>query len=104
MSERKHTPGPWETADEGNEIKIIALTREAWVEVATVDGISETGIADAALITAAPDLFEACQEIVHGFAEVDGKGTFTYRVKRDVALKTIAALEKAKGENAGQGS
>jgi hypothetical protein len=47
-SEAAHTPEPWEVDDKDGVASIIALTREAWVVVATVEHLDEVArLADA---------------------------------------------------------
>jgi hypothetical protein len=58
MSEIKHTPGPWQAADDHvfNEIGIL---------IPTIYGSNDDSIkANAHLIAAAPDLLEALQVII----------------------------------------
>jgi hypothetical protein len=97
MSETKFTPGPWtwdfDRDDEQNAI--------VWLEsddnmrvcfLAHCAKVSETH-ANAALIAAAPDLYEALAAIVDH--ETNKRDFFTWGKKVDAAT---AALKKARGE------
>lgn len=82
----KHTPGPWTIYPHTKGIDIIVD-----------DGADGKGIAtarnanDAALIAAAPYMFEALQTIVANAASVQMDPQWAVRVAR-------AAMNKAKGE------
>jgi hypothetical protein len=54
-------------------------------------------LADAKLISAAPNLLEAVENIIFGFAGTDEDGRTTYTLGRREALQLHAALAKARG-------
>ena len=91
----KHTPGPWEpdirlaqamvTDSNGNAIADIARHEFSATEQSYSD---ECIAANARLISAAPDMFDALQAIVDAFGDQDS-------ILIDQAK---AALAKAKGE------
>jgi hypothetical protein len=65
MSEPKHTPGPWTVRP--------WFRNKAWIVRADGDGVAELAVAlvegvatspDARLIAAAPDLYDACKEVL----------------------------------------
>ncbi len=69
----KHTPGPWFVKEQGfPDIRVAAPPEDdeydyyivaeiAFNDDSTVDDIDEEDLANARLISAAPDLFEACR-------------------------------------------
>lgn len=90
----KHTPGPWEIEEEseGHSITNRAFTGDEWC-IAEVYGKTDTSIANANLIAAAPDLLEALLGVerlcaASGYIGVNGQ-----------YLKIVrAAIAKARGE------
>ena len=102
-----HTPGPWIVC-ECDESAIVYIEQDRGAlhdeEPSTIgeidlagDGIDkDTGLANARLIAAAPDLLAACEELVRGF---DGETDCTELL--DMIDKVArAALSKAKGGEA----
>lgn len=78
----KHTPGPWENVGHsGNDAeafviegpdRTIAWTCDTYDEGAEAGTVTETDEANANLICAAPDLLEACEQVL--LASEDGGG------------------------------
>lgn len=61
MSEGKHTPGPWKVWE---GIACCTVDHAEWgATIAEVGENDERGMADAALIAAAPEMLEALKEI-----------------------------------------
>lgn len=100
MSTAKHTPGPWKLSDEGQYN--LVWSDELKDYVASVHVYDSKGHlyanadANAALISAAPDLLEALQAIVDeagpSFGHTDGPGTINR-----MAFAARAAIAKATG-------
>lgn len=78
------SPGPWGIGD-GDEVYSIA----AYCSVAMVC-LHNEGKANARLIAAAPDLFDALQTALHALDGIMDRGT--------AMDKGLAALAKARGE------
>jgi len=93
MNKAKWTPGPWKAIEDGSilgpeENEHVAFARH-WRFV----GNTEIAEANANLISAAPDMAEALENIVIGF---DSCGPML--LQEDVE-KARAALQKARGES-----
>ena len=93
MSETKFTPGPWLMEPSGSDSYELAPPdtegRPDWSrEVAVVI----SGTADANLIAAAPDLYEACRQLVAAMHQLDKSH------HREVPFAE-AAMAKARGES-----
>ena len=96
-----HTPGPWtyDALQKGGgykklKTKWIILAPQADDEVATVRCGGDIGEANACLISAAPDLLEACKSAIYGANTKGQGGTLT---AYDVDLLR-AAIAKAEGK------
>lgn len=91
MSKSKHTPGPWACCiPKSNEYVAIVAGELAVASVNTACGLDGTLLpceANANLIAAAPDLFDACE------AMLQGRRSISQAIKM-----ARAAVEKAKGE------
>lgn len=94
------TPGPWraERNDGCKQIKAYTGRRAAdhkrqWHEVACTPGLAddEVDLANASLIAAAPELYEALDQVDDWLRSGDGDG-------QALMLKTGNALAKARGE------
>jgi hypothetical protein len=86
------TPGPW-TAERGNR----GADRPMFITASVHDGIQGWTDADAHLIAAAPDLYEALERIVKW---MDAQG-YNALYLDDTAIKDAhIALAKARGETA----
>ena len=94
MTERKWTPGPWEA--DGCFIDANRCMEQVCNTLSSVNG---RNFADARLIAAAPDLYEALESAeesiatfmgVHGYPMDSGAG--------DILRQVSAALAKARGE------
>lgn len=85
-----HTPGPWwvEKTDhpmgEGREV------HDDWGLTANVNGDSATSQANAALISAAPDLLEACEMLLTYLGDWDDP-------EDETCVAARKAIAKAKG-------
>lgn len=90
----KHTPGPWEKVDgtDGITRGIRGWHGPEIVNVINWNGISRatsvTGQANAKLIAAAPDLLEACIELI-GLAEREGWRHVSIIKAREAIAKAI---------------
>ena len=91
----KHTPGPW---------KVISVD---WTPSGNarfeIEGICRTGIADARLISAAPELLEACRQMMRWFEVEDDHSQMPEFMDRltlchQVEVLASAAIAKATGE------
>lgn len=102
FAQAAHTPGPWEVDDANGIAAVIAFTPEAWVEVARVEhGDREARLADARLISAAPDLLAAAKMSLEYFERcVMSCDDPDSEVPEAVALR--AAIAKATGQTAGE--
>lgn len=105
MSDRKHTPGPWNLSEShsGADRSVFALSPKhqnpIWIaRVYNGDGSIHTPApirdANARLIAAAPDLLEACEETLrlHDLSEDD-------RLAGVIGIAIRAAIAKAKGDD-----
>ena len=97
MSDAKWTPGPWETSQSLGDAYIWAETEENGVfeHVAVVLRCDEPGMQDANahLIAAAPDLYEALEEIADYVGD-----EVSFILGPPVVSAARAALAKARGE------
>lgn len=95
MTERKWTPGPWLVeVDESSQVErypMIASENYGVVGSEGMYGVIETDYANAHLIAAAPDLYEALESLVRDY----DIGEMTDTPELDAAN---AALAKARGE------
>jgi hypothetical protein len=110
----KHTPGPWEVAEENGDYFVQVASQPSvghpmfdryriihgWVGGDGTDSPKPelgTPIANARLIAAAPELLEALQKLVDSCADSDGAqyGTLGTSFVRSIAT---AAIAKATGE------
>lgn len=86
MNETKHSPGPWKAA---GPFAVLDAERNTLVKCAGPDKA-----ANQALIAAAPELLEACEDIWRAWASGDDAGRDLIE-PIDAARRAIA---KAKGE------
>ena len=93
----KHTKGPWEYEYDNYGYGYFA----EWWEISAGKGKDKVNIgeinsscADARLIASAPDLLEACKEMLEAYLELD----YTTSIDKNIAaINTIEkAIEKAK--------
>jgi hypothetical protein len=104
MSERKEkfTPGPWEVKDNAEWDEILVLGKSSLpfgeLRVAVIGQDEEEGLADAALIAAAPDMYAAREKAIADYGKPGGPwnvpsepGTWIHSAR--------AALAKARGES-----
>jgi len=112
MSAHKHTPGPWMAICDGTSSEMqqgwgtwwiknkyespICLIRRA--HVARTPEITD---ANARLIAAAPELFEALEDLMWRFVDDDKDINEPDEIAPDIAFAR-AALAKARGETEGQ--
>jgi len=98
MSETKFTPGPWHWVDVGSR---ICIENKSGDDIASVLNYAEPEIeiADAHLIAAAPELYEALIDMFNGWQYIRQSHGDLYGVGWDRAEdKARAALAKARGE------
>src|SRR5690554_3803697 len=96
MTERKWTPGPWvvcEYCEASDEVVVVANGAE-YITSIDVDGQSnsDTGVMDqiyanAHLIAAAPDLYEACEEFVRKCDIGQARSTNSYNQMKSALAK-----------------
>ena len=93
----KHTPGPWEPS--GNDGHGIVIVESKWGSIARIMrvGCAVQEAANAALISAAPDMLEACREALALLGNPDADSTDADRVERVL----WAAVRKATGGEGG---
>lgn len=92
----KFTTGPWKMEEEryGGEY-VITTSRDNWY-IALAYGGTPGGSADARLITAAPDMFEALEAMLEQFHEgIVG----IVHDERAAIMQAREALEKARGKS-----
>lgn len=114
----KHTPGPWEVfiCDDGGEWtgwpisihaaneddKSIVRTGGMWPYEWDAATSQAEAVANARLIAAAPDLYEALRDMLDGWKYIRSVHGDLYGVGWDRAQdKAVAALAKARGESNG---
>jgi hypothetical protein len=107
MSETKHTPGPWAAYQDHPDNHEILYIREAGSSFLSheVAVIYSHNLADAALVSAAPELLEALEaahSIIARFIE-DHEGrkphpSINYNDAKMIDFSMAAAIRKAKGE------
>jgi hypothetical protein len=99
MTDPKWTPGPWRTAAHGS--RVWGTDGKGWVEVAQVGNFSDKELlptneerwkADANLMAAAPELYEALNAIIR---DLPSRRDWLDPVAEEFAR---AALSKARGE------
>jgi hypothetical protein len=92
--EAKHTPGPWEVITDVDRFEIDSRTRCVAV---TRDNRSDDA-ANAALIAAAPDMYEALAALVAAFDSRETDPAWQMRPSTVAAWKaSAAAIAKAEG-------
>ena len=110
MSDKKHTPGPWEvradpshydsftTVVAGSGEQRKGMLRELIVEIGGWAGI-ETAEANARLIAAAPDLLAACQRLVTLIDESDQwSDVVSGTAMGEIVNEARTAVAKAEGK------
>ena len=93
--EQKHTPGPWETEDRNNDLRVIWSSRKTQVARTdtSIHHSRQEQEANARLIAAAPDLIEALKAVQKRYADISG---FTIDGENKKTLDIVdAAIEKA---------
>lgn len=93
-NETKHTPGPWQANKWAPGYSISAPDSQY-----TVCNLSDCNNAEAnaRLIAAAPDMLEACQQIIND-SDMDAIHGAGRSVTHDAIDKVRAAIAKARGE------
>lgn len=97
MTETKFTPGPWKCDGEESAYydlpTLNILDKDGDIVAGAVDYIDESGLPNAHLIAAAPDLYEVLQRMVNVASEIapDVQGANVFTDARNV-------LAKARGE------
>ena len=95
----KHTPGPWKYADEEVRQEFPGASRVCWTGTRATYGTGfdlKTTEANAALISAAPDMLEALKllrEAIHALHLLDIKKRFSLCVADAAAGKAIFKAE-----------
>jgi hypothetical protein len=95
----KHTPGPWKVASFVCHAQTTVMT-EAGEPIAETTGfgrMADDCVADASLISAAPELLAALSAIVASLAEQDDEGMIEYA---EQMIDARAAIAKATGSAA----
>jgi hypothetical protein len=99
--ETKFTAGPWVVSDcNGNNFIDVVQKREYGKKrVCIVKGSRTKNLSNAALIAAAPDLYDALTDMLSGWKYLRETHGDLYGVGWDRAQqKTVIALSKARGE------
>jgi len=98
----KHTPGPWQVASSMCPYRVIAAVEEPFGVVVVCDTANNAktrtpeNAANANLIAAAPEMYEALKAILDTCLSPDYEGA-----PSDAAVKLmVAALAKAEGRHA----
>lgn len=98
MSETKFTPGPWEAVSfNGNSLVVTELIVNEKEAIALLGTCGEKEQANAHLIAAAPDMYEALEAAVSEYGKPGGP----WNVPSEPGTwidKARAALAKARGE------
>lgn len=104
MKKFKGTPGPWVADKTSRAVGPISrdddqsygiLMPVAWVEF---DTEVEIQASNQNLISAAPELLEALQELISGYEDCEKSGMFDMLVHGDLIEKANVAINKALGE------
>lgn len=101
MSEAKYTPGPWGEPKKSGDGKRIFIEQDAdgWhslrVEVDSDDCDSDTAMANAKLIVAAPDLLEACQLVSNASAGTCDASNIDFSKMEPAMMAVEEAIKKA---------
>jgi hypothetical protein len=100
MTERKWTPGPWDTAREVNWIWVGPLSWSTRVcRVVVYDGEEVQQTANAHLIAAAPDLYEALELVLDAIGALSKPHElYGHGLDKDDIKGVFAALARARGE------
>lgn len=99
--EVKHTPGPWEAKwSKYSDGEYIVQTKHSSNRVIASfdddgDGAGEQSIADAHLISAAPDLLKVCKVVLATLPHMGGSERATFHLVKDLE----AAIAKAEGRS-----
>lgn len=96
--ETKHTAGPWSVLDEENRTYVIDA-EDCTVAIIPMDRTpGNTERADAALISAAPEMLEALELAVAKLCPLPSFEQLDPNLEEDAAiLKMLSAIAKAKG-------
>lgn len=97
MKTAQHTPGPWKVIDKSGYYQTIRTDNHVIADVRMIGGYPYNS-GDAALIAAAPELLEACLQLIDLFDNRDAVLTFPGVSENDNVLCNIRkAIAKAKG-------
>lgn len=111
MSENtKHTPGPWDVIDVEHGVVISmqskSLTRYGASRYAVIGGFERSdpeqyteALANARLIAAAPEMFDALCKVMGAFADTEKSTASGLSMFRAAYKAADAALKKARGEH-----
>jgi hypothetical protein len=90
-----HTPGPWSFEELNGALEIVDETGIGTIaQLQTLEGISGEDIANARLISSAPDLLSALEFLLSDYLAINGESLTYSSVPAD---KARAAISKAKG-------
>lgn len=91
--EVKHTPGPWKIVQNGDQTDIH---HKCFKEGREITVLADVRTKDAPLVSAAPDLLEACYLAA---ARLESGSTKQIEFNASVAGRVRAAIAKAKGQS-----
>ncbi|ADU50152.1 hypothetical protein Tmar_0027 [Thermaerobacter marianensis DSM 12885] len=97
MADPKWTPGPWELCRLSDRALAVKKAGETWGNCGIAIVLSDNREADGHLITAAPDMYEACEAALLAI-ETNPIDRFLTPEEVDAVEKLQAALRKARGE------
>ena len=97
MSKSKFTPGPWIVVRDHWDINVqckasVSGLPFAVTPICIIEQEGEYGLFDARLIAAAPDMYEALNEMLSSFDPYNCKGDFFHHA---AIMKARAAIAKA---------
>ena len=107
MSEPKWTKGPWGNSSTGVQMRSFSQSRAIFQEgkanliasvFSDVAGGKETAEANARLIAAAPELYEALDRLIVACGEGDRRGRAIDLIDKRYLTAAVKALAKALGE------
>lgn len=100
MTEPKFTPGPWKFDGEESAYydlpTLNILDKDGDIVAGAVDYIDESSLPNAHLIAAAPDLYNALENVMHEIQFLGDEEHYFGTTERFDAAR--AALAKARGE------
>ena len=97
MKAPQHTPAPWSVKKASPQAGIIIAPNRS-LGIAEVFGGGETDIANARLISSAPDLLSALEKLLACASKLDQSATHDGLQNCEAIANAREALRKAKGE------